>query len=134
MFIIVAQYYFYTHSYINYANIAWSSTYMSTWKKKYCQLKYVLYYYQQQRKHEHMQELFRSKKVSNVYQLNILNNVISMLRYMPYYAQNIKPKRALHQMYFYWISKNSVILISLHSISSFILSRPTNLVQYLQIL
>lgn len=75
---LLSLYYSYIHTYISYANIAWGSTYVSNLKKINSQQKHAIRIIYNKNKYESVQELLRSLKILNVYQINILNNIILM--------------------------------------------------------
>ena len=77
---LLALYYSYIHSYINYANVAWGSTYLTNLKKLRSQQKHAIRIVHNKRKFEHTKELFESVSVLNLYKLNILNIVAFMHR------------------------------------------------------
>ena len=77
---LLALCYSYIHSYINYANVAWGSTYLTNLKKLHSQQKHAIRIVHNKRKFEHTKELFESVSVLNLYKLNILNIVAFMHR------------------------------------------------------
>ena len=74
---LLSLYYAYIHTYINYANLACASTTRNL-KKIHSQQKHVFRIIFRKDKFSHTTELFLQNKVFNVYQLNILNNLIFM--------------------------------------------------------
>ena len=70
---LLALYYSYIHSYLNYANLAWGSTYLTNLKKLRSQQKHAIRIVHNKRKFEHTKELFKSASVLNLYKLNILS-------------------------------------------------------------
>ena len=72
--LLLALHYSYFHTYIKYANIAWSSTH--NLKKLHGKLKYSISIEQNKAKFKHTWHFFRKNKILKVYQLNILNNAI----------------------------------------------------------
>ena len=70
---LLALYYSYIHSYLNYANLAWDSTYLTNLKKLRSQQKHAIRIVHNKRKFEHTKELFKSASVLNLYKLNILS-------------------------------------------------------------
>ena len=70
---LLSLYFSYIHSYINYTNLAWVSTYKTNSKKKHA-LRIV---YNKDR-YYHTKELSRSCNTLNVYKLNLLNTSIFM--------------------------------------------------------
>ena len=71
---LLALYYSYIHSYLNYANLAWGSTYLMNLKKLRSQQKYAIPIVHNKTK------LFKSASVLNVYTLNILSIAVFMHR------------------------------------------------------
>ena len=65
---LLALYYSYIHSYLNDANLAWGSTYLTNLKKLRSQQKHAIRIVHNKRKFEHTKELFKSASV-----LNLLN-------------------------------------------------------------
>ena len=74
----MSLYYAYIHTYINYANLAWASTIRTNLKKIHSQQKHAIRIIFRKDKFSRTKELFVQNKVFNVYQLNILNNLIFM--------------------------------------------------------
>ena len=77
---LLALYYSYTHSYLNYANLAWGSTYLTNLKKLRSQQKHAIRIVHNKTKFEHTKELFKSASVLNLYKLNILSIAVFMHR------------------------------------------------------
>ena len=77
---LLALYCPYIQTYINYANIAWSSTCRTTLKKTSSHLKHAICIIFNKNKFEHTREIFKEQKILNIYQLNILSNIIFMHR------------------------------------------------------
>ena len=75
---LLALYYSYIQSYINYANIAWGSTCWTNLKKINSKLKHAIRIIFNKNKFEHTREIFKERKILNTYQLNILSNIIFM--------------------------------------------------------
>ena len=75
---LLALYYSYIHSYLNYANLAWSSTYLANLKKLRSQQKHAIRVAHNKTKFEHRKELLKSANVRNVYKLYILSIAIFM--------------------------------------------------------
>ena len=69
---LLSLYYSYIHSYINYANVTWESTYMTNVKILISRQKHVMRIICNKRKFEHTKQLFYLNKILNVYKLNIL--------------------------------------------------------------
>ena len=77
---LLALYYSYVHSYLNYANLAWDSTYLTNLKKLRSQQKQTIRIVHNKTKFEHIKELFKSANVLNLYKLNILSIAVFMNR------------------------------------------------------
>ena len=77
---LIALYYSYIHSYLNYANLAWGSTYLTNLKKLHSQQKHAIRIVHSKSKFEHTKELFKSASVLNLYELNILSIAVFMHR------------------------------------------------------
>ena len=75
---LVSLYYAYIHTYLNFANLAWASTIRTNLKKIHSQQKHAIRIIFHKDKFSHTKEPFVQNKVLNVYQLNILNNLIFM--------------------------------------------------------
>ena len=73
---LLALYYSYIHSYLNYANLAWSSTYLTNLKKLRSQQKHAIRIVHTKTKFE----LFKSASVLNLYKLDILRIAVFMHR------------------------------------------------------
>ena len=77
---LLALYYSYIHPYLNYANLAWGSTYLTNLKKQRSQQKYAIRIVHNKTKFEHTKELFKSASVLNLYKLNMLSIAVFMHR------------------------------------------------------
>ena len=77
---LLALYYSYIQSYLNYANLAWGSTYLTNLRKLRSQQKHAIRIVHNKRKFEHTKELFKSASVLNLYKLNILSIAVFMHR------------------------------------------------------
>ena len=77
---LLALYYSYIQSYLNYANLAWGSTYLTNLKKLRRQQKHAIRIVHNKTKFEHTKELFKSVSVMNLYKLNILSITTFMHR------------------------------------------------------
>ena len=77
---LLALYYSYIQTYINYANIAWGSTCRTNLKKLNSQQKHAIRIIFNKDKFARRREIFKGQKILNIYQLNILNNTIFMHR------------------------------------------------------
>ena len=75
---LLSLYFSYIHSYINYANLAWVSTYKTNSKKIHSQQKHALRMVYNKDRYYHTKELFRFCNTLNVYKLNLLNTSIFM--------------------------------------------------------
>lgn len=95
---LINIYYSYIHSYLNYGNIAWASTYVTKLKKLQSQQKHAFRIINEGDRFTHASPLLRSAKVLNIFQLNLLKNLIFM--------HNIKQKNApiIFQTNFHTIS------------------------------
>ena len=82
---LLAFYYSYIHSYLNYANLAWSSTYRTKLKKLRSQQKLAIRIVYNKTKFEHTRELFKSVNVLNLYKFNILYIVVFTHRFYKKY-------------------------------------------------
>ena len=77
---LLALHYSYIHSYLNYGNLAWGSTYLKNLKKLHSQQKHAIRIVHSKTKFEHAKELFKSACVLNLYKLNILSIAVLMHR------------------------------------------------------
>ena len=77
---LLALYYSYIHSYINYANLAWGGTYLTNLKKLRSQQKHAIRIVHDKTKFEHTKELFKSASVLNLFKLNISSIAVFMHR------------------------------------------------------
>ena len=84
---LLSLYYSYIHSYINYANVAWGSTYTTNLRNLSSQQKHPMRIICN--KFERTKQLFQSNKIINVYKLNILNVVTSIYKVNTKTALNI---------------------------------------------
>ena len=66
-----AVYFSYIHSYLNYANIAWASTYATKLKRVYLKQKHTVRIVFNKDKLTHSKSLFKSLNALNVYQINL---------------------------------------------------------------
>ena len=66
------------HTYINYGNITWGSTNRTNLKKINSLQKHAIRIIHGKDRFAHARELFRESKILNVFQLNILNNLVFM--------------------------------------------------------
>ena len=71
-------YYSFIHTYINYGNIAWGSTNRTNLKKINSLQKHAIWIIHCKDRFAYARELFRESKILNVFQLNILNNLVFM--------------------------------------------------------
>ena len=72
---LLALYYSYIQTYINYANIALGSTCRTNLQKINSQQKHAIRIIFNKNKFAHTREIFKEQKILNIYQLNILSNV-----------------------------------------------------------
>ena len=77
---LLTLYYSYIHSYLNYANLAWGSTYLTNLKKLRSQQKHTIRIVHNKTKFDHTKELllFKSASVLNLYKFNILSIAVFM--------------------------------------------------------
>ena len=64
---LLALYYSYIQTYINYVNIAWSSTCRKNLKKINCQQKHAISIIFNKNKFAHTREIFKVQKILNIY-------------------------------------------------------------------
>ena len=94
---MLSLYFSYIHSYINYGSIAWASTNKSNLAKILKQQKHAIRIIFNKNRFDHTKELFRSNKILNIYQLNILKNTVFMqqvnIKSAPkvFYSKFLKP-------------------------------------------
>ena len=77
---LLALYYSYKQTYINNVNIAWGSTCRTNLKKINSQQKHAIRIIFNKNKFAHIREIFKEQKILNIYQLNILSDIIFMHR------------------------------------------------------
>ena len=75
---LLVLYYSFIHTYINYGNIAWGSTNRTNFKKINSLQKHAIRIIHCKDRFAHARELFQESKILNVFQLNILNNLVFM--------------------------------------------------------
>ena len=75
---LLALYYSYIHSYLNYANLGWGSTYLTNLKKLLSKQKDAIRIVHNKAKFKHTKELSKSASVLNLYKLNILSIAVFM--------------------------------------------------------
>ena len=68
-------YFSYIHSYLNYANIAWASTYATKLKRVYLKQKLAVRIVFNKDKLTHSKPLFENLNALNVYQINIYQHL-----------------------------------------------------------
>ena len=83
------------HSYINCANVAWGSTYMTNLKRLSSQQKHAIRIICSKGKFEHIKQLFQLNKILNVYKLNILNVATFMYKVNQKTATNIQASKTV---------------------------------------
>ena len=79
---LLALYYSYIHSYLNYADLAWGSNYLTNLKKLRSQQKHAIRIVHNKTKFEHTKELFKSVSVLNLYKLNILSIAVLCIEFI----------------------------------------------------
>ena len=77
---LLVLYYSYIHSYLNYVNLAWGSTYLTNLKKLRSQQKHAIRIVHNKTIFEHTKELFKSASVLNLHKLNMLIIAVFMHR------------------------------------------------------
>ena len=82
-------YYSFIHTYINYGNIAWGSTSTTNLKKINSLQKHAIRIIHRKDRLAHARELFRESKILNIFQLNILNNLVFMHKIKSQIAPNL---------------------------------------------
>ena len=75
---LLVLYYSFIHTYINYGNIAWGSTNRTNFKKINSLQKHAIPIIHCKDRFAHARELFQESKILNVFQFNILNNLVFM--------------------------------------------------------
>ena len=85
--IISKNYFSYSHSYLNYANIAWTSTYQTKLKTIHCYQKHVVPIVFNQEKLTHSRPPLQSINALNVYQINLYQH----LNFMHIVSNNVAP-------------------------------------------
>ena len=75
---LLVLYYSFIHTYINYGNIAWGSTNRTNLKKINSLQKHAIWIIHCKDRFANARELFGESKILNVFQLNILNNLVFM--------------------------------------------------------
>ena len=75
---LLALYFSYIHSYINYANLVWGSTNRTYLRKINSQQKHALRLIHNKNKFYHSKELFEPCEILNAYKLNLLNTAVFM--------------------------------------------------------
>ena len=73
---LLALYFSYIHSYINYANLVWGSTHRTYLRKINSQKKHTLRLIHNTNRFYHSKELFESCEILNVYKLNLLDTAV----------------------------------------------------------
>ena len=81
------MYFSYIHSYLNYANIAWASTYQTKLKTVHYHQKHAVRIVFNQEKLTHSRPLLRSLNALNVYQINLYQH----LNFMHKVSNNVAP-------------------------------------------
>ena len=75
-------YFLYIHSYLNYANIAWASTYATKLKRVYLKQKHAVRIVFNKDKLTHSKPLFKNLNALNVYQINIYQHLNFMHKFI----------------------------------------------------
>ena len=75
---LLALYFSYIHSYINYANLVWGSTNRTYLRKINSQQKHALRLIHNKNRFYYSKEFFESCEILNVYKLNLLNTAVFM--------------------------------------------------------
>ena len=85
---LLALYYSYVDSYLNYANLARNSTYLTNMKKLRSQQKHAIRIVHNKTKFEHTKELFKSANLLNLYKLvkRYLHKLIKYIKRCCIYA------------------------------------------------
>ena len=84
-------YFAYIHSYLNYANIAWASTYRTKLKAIYLLQKRAVRIVFSENNMTHSRPLLRSLNALNIYQINLFQH----LRFMYNFNKNETPKSSI---------------------------------------
>ena len=78
---LLKQLYFsFIHCHLNYANIAWASTYKSNLEGIYCYQKHAARIINFKDKFTHAQPLFQDKKAWNIFQINLFHIIYFMFK------------------------------------------------------
>ena len=77
---LLTRYYSYIRTYLNYANLSWTSTNRTNLKKSLSQQKHAIRIVNNKARFEHTKELFNSQKILNIYKLKMLNTAIFMYK------------------------------------------------------
>ena len=75
---LLALYYSYIHTYLNYANLAWGSGNRTTLKKLCSQQKHAVRIIHNKTKFESTKDLFKTDNILNIFKMNILKTVLFM--------------------------------------------------------
>ena len=75
---MLSLYYSYIHSFVTYGNIAWASTHTTYLQKIAGKQKHAIRIIFNKKRFESTREIFRSNKILNVYQINIMKNLVFM--------------------------------------------------------
>ena len=87
---LLALYYSYIETCINYSNKAWNTNYRRNFKKIKSQQKHAIIIIFIKNKFPYTREIFKEQNVLNIYQLNILSNIVFMHRkklHLPYFTK-----------------------------------------------
>ena len=75
---LLALYYSYIHTYLNYANLAWGSRNRTTLKKLGSQQRHAIRIIYNKTRFESTRDLFKSNNILNIFKVNILNTALFM--------------------------------------------------------
>ena len=92
---LLCLYFWYIHSYLNYANTAWCSTNRTYLEKLQSQRKHAIKIIFHKNKFAHTPEDFKENNVLNFYQLNTFNNLLFLHRVKKGKAPNIFLSKSL---------------------------------------
>ena len=101
---LLCLYYSYIHSYLNFANTAWCNTSRTHLKKLQNQQKYAIRIIFHKNKFAHTREHFKENNILNIYQLNILNNLLFLHRVKNGKAPNFFLSKVLKPLHHYLTS------------------------------
>ena len=108
---LLCLYYSYIHSYLNYTNITWCSTNRIYLKKLQSQQKHAIRIIFHENKFAHTREHSKENNILNIYQLNILNNLLFLHRVKNGKASNVFLSKFLRPSHHYPTSFSQNIYI-----------------------